>query len=139
MRLLEIRKQQSKGFSLVAVIFVITVLAVAVIFLQRITNVSVATNNLAMQGARAWQAAEAGSEWGIYQVTHGGCPAPSTTFSLTEQSLSGFDVTVGCTSSTHTEESVNITLYFLEVFAESGTLGTSPDYVSRRVLLTVEG
>jgi len=139
MKLLPVNKKHSRGFSLVAVIFIITVLAVAVVFLQRITNVSVATNNLAMQGSRAWQAVEAGSEWGIYQVTQGGCPAASTIFSLTEQSLKGFDVTVGCTSSIHAEEGANITLYFLEVFAESGTLGTSPDYVSRKVSLIVEG
>ena len=139
MRLLRVNKKQSQGFSLVAVIFIITVLAVAVVFLQRITNVSVATNNLAMQGSRAWQAVEAGSEWGIYQVTQGGCPAASTTFSLTEQSLKGFDVTVGCTTSTHNEQGVTITLYFLEVFAKSGILGISPDYVSRKVSLIVEG
>ncbi len=137
MRMSGIKKNQSAGFSLVAVIFIITVLAVAVVFLQRITNVSVATNNLAMQGARAWQAVEAGSEWGIYQVTQGSCVA-STTFTLTEQSLNGFEVTVGCTSSTHDEEGVTITLYFLEVFAESGTLGTSPEYVSRKVSIIVE-
>ncbi len=139
MRITGINKHQMEGFSLVAVIFIITALALAVVFLQRITNVSVATNNLAMQGARAWQAVEAGSEWGIYQVTNGGCPAASTNFTLTEQSLNGFDVTVGCTTSNHTEEGVTITLYFLEVFVESGTLGTTPEYVSRKVSLIVEG
>jgi len=133
--------RHSQGFSLVAVIFVITILAVAVVFIQRISNVAVATNNMAMQGARAWQAAEAGAEWGIYQVLNGGCPAASTSFSLTEQSLSGFDVTVACTSSgaSYTEQGVTVTLYFLEVFAKSGTLGTTPDYASRKITLTVEG
>ncbi len=127
------------GFSLVAVIFIIVVLASAVVFLQRISNVSVATNNLAMQGARAWQAAEAGAEWGVYRVTTGGCPAASTTFSLTEQSLTGFDVTVDCTSTTYTESGATVTMYFIDVFARSGTLGTTPDYVSRRISLVVEG
>ena len=131
-------KNKAQGFSLVAVIFIITVLAVAVVFIQRISNVSVATNNLAMQGARAWQAAEAGAEWGVYQVTNGVC-VPSTTFSLTEQSLKGFDVTVACSVTTHNEQGVTITMYFLEIFAKSGTLGSTPEYVSRRITLIVEG
>ena len=132
-------KKHNKGFSLVAVIFVITVLALAVVFLQRISNVAVATNNLAMQGARAWQAAEAGAEWGIYQVSNGGCPAASSSFTLTELSLSGFDLTVDCSSSSYTEQGLTITMYYLDIFAESGTLGASPDYVSRKVSLIVEG
>jgi len=131
--------QSTKGFSLVAVIFIIVVLAVAVVFIQRISSVSVATNNLAMQGARAWQAADAGAEWGIYQVTNGGCPAASSTFALSEQSLNGFTVTVDCISNTYTESGVTITMYYLNVFARSGTLGTTPDYASRRISLTIEG
>jgi len=123
-----------------AVIFIITVLALAVVFIARISNVSVATNNLAMQGARAWQAAEAGAEWGIYQATQGSCVA-SSTFTLTEQSLNGFDVTVDCTSSgnTFSEQGVTVTMYYLDVFAEFGTLGTTPEYASRRITLVVEG
>ncbi|MCP3673179.1 MAG: pilus assembly protein MshP [Gammaproteobacteria bacterium] len=132
-----INKKNSQGFMLVAVIFIITVLAVAVVFLQRISNVAVATNVLAMQGARAMQAAQAGAEWGIYQATLGNC-AGSTTFSLTEQSLTGFNVTVNCTSLNITEQSIPVTMYFLTVSAEYGTLGTTPEYASRKISLTVE-
>ena len=133
--------KKQAGFSLVAVIFIITVLALAVVFIQRISNVAVASNNLSMQGARAWQAAQAGAEWGIYQATTVGCPAASTTFTLTEQSLSGFGVTVECTSSgaDYTEQGEVITLYFIDVLAESGTFGATAEYVSRKITLTVEG
>ena len=131
--------RKNKGFSLVAVIFIVTVLATAVVFIQRISNVAVATNNLAMQGSRAWQAAEAGAEWGIYNVTTAGCPAASTTFTLSEQSLAGFEVTVACTSTVYTEQGLSVTMYYLDVFAKSGTLGSSPDYVSRKISLVVEG
>ena len=131
-------KRTQKGFSLVVVIFVITVLAVAVVFIQRISNVAVATNNLSMQGARAWQAAQAGAEWGIYQATNGNC-AVSTTLNLTELSLNGFQVTVGCNSETYTEAMTTITIYTLDVLAEYGILGTTPDYVSRKISVTAEG
>ncbi|PCJ49039.1 MAG: pilus assembly protein MshP [Gammaproteobacteria bacterium] len=138
MKKLPLLKRQA-GFSLVAVIFLVTVLATGVVFIQRISNVSVATNNLAMQGARAWQAAQAGAEWGVYQVTTGGCPAASTSFNLTEQSLTGFEVTVTCNSTIYTEQGLSVTMYFLEVFASSGVLGSTPDYVSRKISLVVEG
>ena len=130
---------KQRGFSLVAVIFVITILALAVVFIQRISNVAVATNNLAMQGARAWQAAQAGAEWGVYQVTNGGCPAASSSFSLSEQSLIGFQITVTCSSNSYSESGNTITIYSLDVLATSGTLGVSPDYVSRKITLSVEG
>ena len=91
-----------------------------------------------MQGSRAWQAAEAGAEWGIYNVTTSGCPAASTTFNLTEQSLAGFEVTVACSSSVFTEQGLSVTMYYLDVFAKSGTLGISPDYASRKISLVVE-
>jgi len=131
-------KSKQQGFSLVAVIFLITVLATAVVFIQRISSVSVATTTLAMQGARAWQAAQAGAEWGIYKVINGGCPTSPSTFILSEQSLSGFNVSVSCTSQSYTEVGLTVTMYYLDVLAESGTFGTSPDYVSRKITLTVE-
>ena len=130
---------KQKGFSLVAVIFIITVLALAVVFIQRISNVAVASNNLAMQGARAWQAADAGAEWAIYQVTTAGCAAATSNFTLTEQSLNGFDITINCSSNDYSEAGVTTTIYFIDVFAESGTYGTTPDYASRKISLTVEG
>ena len=131
-------KSRQQGFSLVAVIFLVTVLALGVVFIQRISNVSVATTTLAMQGARAWQAAQAGAEWGIYNATNGSCAVAPSTFALAEQSLSGFNITVSCTTRDYTEAGATVTMYYLDVLAEYGTLGTSPDYVSRKITLTVE-
>lgn len=126
------------GVSLVAVIFIVTVLALAVVYMQRLSNVSVATNNLGLQGARAWQAAQAGAEWGIYRVLNGGCPAASSTINLTENALNGFSVQIDCSSSSHTEQGNSITLYQLDIIASYGILGTTPDFASRRLSLTVE-
>ena len=132
----QLPKQQ--GISLVAVIFLLTVLAVAVIFIQRLLSVSVATNNLSLQGARAWQAAQAGAEWGAFQVLNGGCPAASSNLTLSEQALSGFSVQVTCSSNSYSEDGATVTLYTIDVISEFGTLGTTPEYASRRISLTVE-
>ena len=132
-------KKQQNGFSLVAVIFLILIIALAVVFIARVSNVGLATNNLALQSARAYHAALSGSEWAINRVTTGGCPAATSNFSLAEQSLSGFRISVSCSSSSYTEQGNTITLYNLDVLAEYGTLGTTPDYASRRIQLQVEG
>ena len=130
--------KRQKAFSLVAVVFLITVLAVAIVFIQRLLSVSVATNNLALQGTRAWMAAQAGAEWGVFQVVNSGCPAPSSNFNLTEGALTGFSVQVDCSSASYTEEGSTVTLYNLDIFAEFGSLGTTAEYASRRISLTVE-
>lgn len=131
------RKRQ-QGVSLVAVVFIITVLAVAVVFIQRLLSVSVATNNLSLQGARAWQAAQAGAEWGIYRAIVDGSCVSSSTLNLTEGALNGFTVTVGCSSQSYTEEGSLVTLYNVSVLSEFGTLGLTPEYASRRINLTLE-
>ncbi|NNJ71900.1 MAG: pilus assembly protein MshP, partial [Enterobacterales bacterium] len=114
------------------------VLALSIVFMQRLSNVSVATNNFGIQGARAWQAAQAGAEWGVFQVLASGCPAASTTFNLTEEALSGFTVTVNCQADTYTEEGTTVTLYRLDILSTFGTVGVTPDFASRRLALTVE-
>ena len=132
------RQTKQRGVSLVAVIFLITVLALSIVFMQRLSNVSVATNTFGIQGARAWQAAQAGAEWGVFQVLNSGCPAPSSTFNLTESALTGFTVQVDCQASTYSEEGSTVTLYRLDVLSTYGTVGTTPDFASRRIQLTVE-
>ena len=133
-----INRAKQAGVSLVAAIFVITVLAVAVVFIQRLLSVSVATNNLALQGARAWQAAQAGAEWGIYRAIVDGSCVSSSTLNLTEGALNGFAVTVGCSSQSYTEEGSTVTIYNLSVVSEFGTLGATPEYASMRMNLILE-
>ena len=131
-------RNKQAGVSLVAVIFILTVLALSVVFMQRLSNVSVATNNFGIQGARAWQAAQAGAEWGVFQVLNSGCPGASTTFNLSEGALTGFSVTVNCQADSYTEEGNTVTLYRLDVISAFGTVGVTPDFASRRIQLTVE-
>lgn len=131
-------QSKQQGVSLIAVIFILTVLALSLVFMQRLSNVSVATNNFGLQGARAWQAAQAGAEWGVFQVLNSGCPAPTSTFNLTEGALTGFAVEVNCQATTYTEEGTTVTLYRLDVISRFGSLGVTPEFASRRLQLTVE-
>lgn len=96
---------RSAGVGLVTAIFLLVVLAGLGTAMVTVFTAQQASSMLDEQGARAYQAARAGIEWGLYmQMQAGGCPglnasAESTTsFPLpANTSLNGFVVTVTCT------------------------------------------
>jgi len=120
-----------RGFALVAAIFLIVVLASLGVVIVRISGVQQHTVNIALLGARAFEAAVAGMEWGAFQALDSGA-CTSTTLNLTEGGLTGFDVDVTCSSSAHTESGNVYNLYLIDAEARYGVYGT-PDYVSRRM------
>lgn len=125
-----------RGFSLVAALFVLVVLAAAGTMMINTSGVQRSTTVLSLQGDRAYHAAASGIEWGIHRVLDlSACPG-STTLSLTEGGLKGFDVDVSCTSSSHVEGGVSLNVYEITAIAEYGTYG-DPDYVRRRMKGTV--
>lgn len=123
------------GFALVAAIFLLVVLALLGIFIVKVSGVQHQTVNIALLGARAFEAARTGIEWGAFQALDS-ASCTTTTLNLTEDGLDGFDVDVTCSSSTHTETGDTYNVYLLDVVASSGTYGT-PDFVSRRMQATV--
>jgi MSHA biogenesis protein MshP len=132
------RKSQASpqhGFALVAAIFLLVVLALLGIFIVRVSGVQHQTVNIALLGARAFEAARTGIEWGAFQALDS-ASCTTTTLNLTEGGLNGFDVDVTCSSTTHTETGDTYNIYRLDVEASSGTYGT-PDFVSRRMQATV--
>lgn len=123
-----LRNQQ--GFALVSAIFIVVVLAVVGAFMLNMVGVQSRTGLFALQGARAYQAAQSGLEWGIYEVINNGCNPGSFT-------LEGFSVSVSCTDlGSFTEGSDTYNIYRLSSMAESGTYGTT-DYVQRTVVADV--
>lgn len=129
------------GFSIVSAIFLLVVLSALGAFIVNISSGQHTAGMLDVQGARAYQAARAGVEWGAYQVldpnstaavaTPVACPAATT---LTP--FAGFSTTVTCVLSTHTENGNNIGVYRFTSTATSGTIGTS-NFVSRVVVATL--
>lgn len=84
------------GFAVVAAIFILVVLAALGAFILRISSSQQLGSALDIQGARVYQAARAGIEWGAYsQLVGGGCAA-ATNFVPTPATLSSFTVTVTC-------------------------------------------
>jgi MSHA biogenesis protein MshP len=59
-----------KGFAIVSAIFIIVVLAALGGFIATVSTTQHVGSALDLQGARAYQAARAGTEWGIAQTTN---------------------------------------------------------------------
>jgi len=76
---------------------------------MRLTTVTLAQEALELEGARAYQAAQAGLEAGIYAVrVNGGCAAQTLTFT---GQLARFTASVACTSYAADEGGQAVTLY----------------------------
>jgi Tfp pilus assembly protein PilX len=58
----------SRGFAIVSAIFILVVLAALGAFIVNVSTNQQIGSTLDLQGVRAYQAARAGIEWGIYQV-----------------------------------------------------------------------
>ncbi len=124
------------GFTLIAAIFLLVVVAGLVAYAINIRVVQQTTLVYGVQGARALQAARSGLEWGIARsFTLNACPAPAA-FVIPDTALNAFNVTVTCTETAHTEGATTIEAYRLTSTATSGGFGTL-DFIQRGMLATV--
>lgn len=126
---------------MVAAIVILVMLAALAASVTRLSWTQQISSAQDIAGAKAFQAANAGTEWGMYQAlkgswTHGACNGSSQTLDLT--SSMGFKVTVTCTSqSTAFNEgqdanSNNLTLwlYMINAVACNGSAASCPDNAS---------
>jgi MSHA biogenesis protein MshP len=139
------------GFSIVAAVFLLVVLALLGAFIVSVTGLQQSGHQLDILGARAYQAARAGIEWGAFQVLDPNnalnaascatpampvCPGAGGTTDLTglAGSLAPFTVTVRCTLTTPdaangnrstTEGTRSIWVYQLTADACNQPTGTS--------------
>jgi MSHA biogenesis protein MshP len=152
-------KHGMRGFAIVSAIFILVVLAALGAFMVSISSSQHIGSALDVQGVRAYQAARAGIEWGLFQVnatpaynfsygtpaTAVGAAAPNsracTTASGSFDTL-GFRVTVACVATV--DGSGGPTLYMLTATAcDQPTAGACPNttnpnslYIERRLVAT---
>ena len=134
MKILSILKKQA-GFTLVQALFILVVLALLGVAMMRLIGVQSATTVFALQGARAYQAARSGLEWGAAQaaaISAGGGGDCNGTMTVDT-----FAVVVGCSSQPFTEGAVGpYNVYTINATATFGSYG-SADFVSRRAVMRV--
>jgi len=126
--------RRQTGFGLVAAMFVIIVIAGAVAAMARLSETQSATSSMAIQQARAYQAARAGIEWGIHRTM--------VDLSCEDQfTLDGFKVEVKCDKPAAAvslpEEDRSLRFILLQASAQYASPG-SPDHVYRELSAVVE-
>lgn len=137
----------SKGFSLVTAIFLLVVIAALGTFAVTLSTTQQQSTALDVLGARAYQAARTGIEWGAYQVlpnsaVPGGfaanCRAGATSQVIAPlpNTLAGFNVNVGCNAASQVEGATTLWVYQLTSTATQGVVAT-PDYVERQMAVTI--
>jgi MSHA biogenesis protein MshP len=133
------RQRRERGFSLIAAIFVILVLAALGMFALRVGTTQQQTATFDLMIARAQAAADSGIEYGANRgLKAASCPA-TTTLTPTATGMSGFTITVTCSVTTHkigVSPGTTYSAYSLTSTARRGTYGTA-DFVARTVTRTV--
>lgn len=99
-----------RGFSLITAIFLLVVVAMLGAYIASLATTQQTSEALDVQGARAYQAAYAGIQWGVFQALRSGLCAGSTSFALSG-GLSGFAVRVDCSATAYTENGASKNIY----------------------------
>jgi MSHA biogenesis protein MshP len=119
------------GFTLVQAIFILVVLGLLGAVMVRLIGVQSSTTTFALQGARAYQAARSGLEWGAARASGGN----SCTGSM---AIGDFNVTVACGSLPFSEGPIGpYNVFRLSATATFSNYG-SPDFVSRQAEMKVK-
>lgn len=130
-------RRRARGFSLVAAIFIIVVLAAIAAYMVTIGEVQRQSPIAALQGARAYQAAQAGIEWGVFNAVQATPICNASSFSPAGAGLQGFNVAVTCSATAYTEGASNYSVYVIGSRATFGAFGGGPDFYSRNLQVTV--
>lgn len=137
------RAGRQAGFSLVAAVFLIVVLAALGAFAVQIAMTQYQGANLELLEARAQAAAEAGIEYGANLALEGpGACRANSSLRLTQAALTGFVVKVTCARTSHQIYAgmpPSATTYFVYALTSTASYGRygSPDYVARAVTRNV--
>jgi MSHA biogenesis protein MshP len=95
-------KMIARGFGLVSAIFLLVVLAGLGVAMLAVSTMEHHETALDVQGVRAYQAAKAGIEWGVYRYVNDTttCTGGTSSFTPPGGSFVGFVVSVTCTPDT---------------------------------------
>ena len=103
--------RRQRGFGAIAAIVVLVILALLAAAVVSISSTQQITSAQDVQSSRAWQAARAGNEWGLYRVLKDRAPCAAISGKTLDLSAdTGFFVTVTCTSLPYSEGEDDATL-----------------------------
>jgi len=92
-----------RGFGAIMAIVILVILATLAAAIVNFGTVQQVTSAQDILSARAWQAAKAGNEWGLYQALKASSCVGGTGTTLNMSAATGFRVAVICTARTYNE------------------------------------
>lgn len=131
------KRARATGFALVSAIFLLVVLALLGTMMVSLSSTQQVGQVRDVLGSRAYFAARAGIEWGVFQALRNGSCIGSSTLPALAGSAQGFAVQVGCAASGPFDEGgTTVWVYKITSTATKGTLGAL-DYVDRQLMAVV--
>jgi MSHA biogenesis protein MshP len=128
---------RAHGFAIMSAIFLLVVLALLGAMIVALSSSQQIGQARDLLGARAYFAARAGLEWGVYRALRSSSCAASSTLPALAGAAQGFTVQVACVASGPYDEGGNsVMVYRLTSTASRGALG-APDQVERQVQAVV--
>lgn len=150
-----------RGFSILSALFLLVVLSALGAVLVTVSTTQHTSSALDVEGVRAYQAARAGLEWGLYVVAkqqapkpadeegtaatgkQTACPFTTESFVPAASGLAQFTVTVECTRYAHEDVSIFLIRATgcnqLSAGGQCPGKGQSTYYVERQLQATIEG
>jgi MSHA biogenesis protein MshP len=138
------QKARQRGVSIISAIFLLLLFAAIAAFMVSMMSTANITSAQDVQGARAYQAAQAGAEWGLFQLDpNGAAAALPACVSGVRNEFPGFTVTVVCTrypgaATSYAEAGRTIAIYRIVATAAVTGVLLPPGATEREVRITVE-
>lgn len=126
-----------KGFAIVSAIFLIVVLALLGALIVSLSTTQQVGSARDLAGSRAYFAARAGIDWGVYQAVQSGSCSASATLPALSGGVAGFTVQVACSRTGPFDEGgATVNVYQITSTATTGTFGQA-SYAERQLQAVV--
>lgn len=140
------KRSGQRGFGAIMAIVALVILAALAAAMLRFGTVQQLSSAQDQLSARAWAAAGAGTEWGLYRALRGGwCDGAAVSHTLDLTAATGFRVHVACRSRPYNEGesapgvAATVRIYMIDAIAcnspnacPDNAMATSPGYAERR-------
>ena len=126
-----------RGVSLITAIFLLVVLSALGVMMLTFFSAQQQSSTVDVLGARAYQAAKAGVDWGAFQVLQSGVGCVPTSNVTLGGTLAPFQVVVNCSLNSYTEAGNPVTVYRIISTATSGGTPDQVGYVERVIDVTI--
>jgi MSHA biogenesis protein MshP len=124
-------RPQQCGISIIAGIFLLLLMAVLAAVMANMVSTSHVNMAADIGGTRAYQAARAGAEWGMFQLDPNAQNAALPACVNGTPAIPGYAVAVNCVAQNYTEAGRQIRIYWIT------SVATAPG-IERRIEVTVE-